>query len=144
MQALLATAAELRDRHKGRTVTYSPKIFVPLTNLCRDFCGYCTFRKAPDEPGAKTMTFDEVLRVVRQGKALGCTEVLFSLGDKPEAIYPEMKQFLGRKRLSTNPGLSIEACRVVLEETGILPHSNPGVMGRGDLQRLKEVNPAWD
>ena len=86
LQALLATAAEVRDRHKGRTVTYSPKIFVPLTNLCRDFCGYCTFRKAPDELGAKTMTLDEVLLSVRQGKALGCTEVLFSLGDKPEAI----------------------------------------------------------
>ena len=69
LQELLATAAELRDRHKGRTVTFSPKVFVPLTNLCRDFCGYCTFRKAPGEPGAKTMTLAEVLRVVRQGKA---------------------------------------------------------------------------
>ena len=69
LQALLATAAELRDRHKGRIVTFSPKIFVPLTNLCRDFCGYCTFRKAPDEPGAKTMTLEEVLRVGAPGKA---------------------------------------------------------------------------
>src|SRR5262245_65294502 len=85
---LLSTAAELRDRHKGRIVTFSPKVFVPLTNLCRDFCGYCTFRKAPDEVGAKTMTLEEVLGVVRRGKSLGCTEVLFSLGDKPEAIYP--------------------------------------------------------
>jgi len=88
LQALLETAADIRNHHKGRTVTFSPKIFVPLTNLCRDFCGYCTFRKAPDEPGAKTMTQDEVLRIVNQGKRLGCTEVLFSLGDKPEAIYP--------------------------------------------------------
>src|SRR6187200_894834 len=94
---LLATAAELRDRHKGRTVTFSPKVFVPLTNLCRDFCGYCTFRKAPDEPGAKTMTLDEVLRIVNHGKRLGCTEVLFGLGDKPEAIYPEMKKFLSQR-----------------------------------------------
>src|SRR5262245_1004105 len=88
LNSLLSTAAELRDRHKGRIVTFSPKVFVPLTNLCRDFCGYCTFRKAPDEVGAKTMTLDEVLGVVRRGKSLGCTEVLFSLGDKPEAIYP--------------------------------------------------------
>ena len=101
LQALINTAAQVRDNHKGRVVTFSPKIFVPLTNLCRDFCGYCTFRKAPDEPGAKTMTLDEVLRVVLQGKLLGCTEVLFSLGDKPEAIYPEMKEFLAeRARLS--------------------------------------------
>src|ERR1044071_5215759 len=67
-ESLLAAAAALRDRHKGKVVTFSPKIFVPLTNLCRDFCGYCTFRKAPGEPGAKTMTIEEVLRVAHQGK----------------------------------------------------------------------------
>ncbi len=142
LHALRAAAAQLRDRHKGRVVTFSPKIFVPLTNLCRDFCGYCTFRKAPDEPGAKSMTLDEVLRVVRQGKLLGCTEVLFSLGDKPEAIYPEMKQFLAERGHQRTLDYLVEACRVVLEETGLLPHSNPGVMGRGDLQRLREFNPS--
>jgi 7,8-didemethyl-8-hydroxy-5-deazariboflavin synthase CofG subunit len=140
LDALLSAAAQLRDRHKGRVVTFSPKIFVPLTNLCRDFCGYCAFRKAPDEPGAKTMTLDEVLRVVRQGKLLGCVEVLFSLGDKPEAIYPEMKQFLAERGHQRTLDYLVEACRAVLEETGLLPHSNPGVMGRGDLQRLKEFN----
>jgi len=138
--SLLAAAAEVRDRSKGRVVTFSPKIFVPLTNLCRDFCGYCTFRKAPDEPGAKTMTINEVLRVVRQGKLLGCTEVLFSLGDKPEAIYPEMKQFLTSEGYHRTLSYLYEACRTVLEETELLPHANPGVMGRADLQRLKEVN----
>ncbi len=142
LQALLAAAAELRDRHKGRVVTFSPKVFLPLTNLCRDFCGYCTFRKAPDEPGAKTMTLDEVLVVVRQGKLLGCTEVLFSLGDKPEAIYPEMKEFLAERGHQRTLDYLFDACRVVLEDTGLLPHSNPGVMGRGDLQRLKKVNPS--
>src|SRR5918999_6108389 len=76
-ELLLATAAELRNRSKGKTVTFSPKIFVPLTNLCRDFCGYCTFRKAPDDSGAKTMTLNEVVDVARRGKLLGCTEVLF-------------------------------------------------------------------
>ena len=139
---LLSVAAEVRDQHKGRVVTFSPKIFVPLTNLCRDFCGYCTFRKAPDEPGAKTMTVDEVLRVVRRGKALGCTEVLFSLGDKPEAIYPEMKQFLAERGHQRTLDYLLEACRIVVEETALLPHANPGVMGRGDLQRLKEFNPS--
>lgn len=140
LSSLLATAARLRDLNKGRVVTFSPKIFVPLTNLCRDFCGYCTFRKAPDESGAKTMTLDEVLRVVRQGKALGCTEVLFSLGDKPEAIYPEMKQFLAARGHQRTLDYLVDACRVVVEETALLPHANPGVMGRGDLQRLKEFN----
>ena len=119
-EALLATAAQLRDRHKGRIVTFSPKVFVPLTNLCRDFCGYCTFRKAPDEAGAKTMTLEEVLRVVQQGKLLGCTEVLFSLGDKPEAIYPEMKQFLAERGHQRTLDYLYEACRVVLEETELV------------------------
>jgi len=142
LQALIAVAAELRDRHKGRVVTFSPKVFVPLTNLCRDFCGYCTFRKAPDETGAKTMTLEEVLSVVGQGKMLGCTEVLFSLGDKPEAIYPEMKQFLTERGHQRTLDYLHEACRAVVEETGLLPHSNPGIMGKGDLRRLREVNPS--
>jgi 7,8-didemethyl-8-hydroxy-5-deazariboflavin synthase CofG subunit len=140
LQALLETAADIRNHHKGRTVTFSAKIFVPLTNLCRDFCGYCTFRKAPDEPGAKTMTRDEVFRIVNRGKRLGCTEVLFSLGDKPEAIYPEMKQFLSQRGHHRTLDYLHESCRSVLEETGLLPHSNPGVMDRGDLERLKQVN----
>ncbi|HSF59571.1 MAG TPA: 7,8-didemethyl-8-hydroxy-5-deazariboflavin synthase CofG [Candidatus Binatia bacterium] len=140
LHLLLGAAAQVRDRAKGKVVTFSPKIFIPLTNLCRDFCGYCTFRKAPDEPGAKTMTIDEVLRVARQGKALGCCEVLFSLGDKPEAIYPEMKSFLAEQGYQRTLDYLYEACRVVLEETGLLPHSNPGVMGKRDLRRLKEVN----
>ena len=140
LTALLEVASELRDRYKGKTVTFSPKVFIPLTNLCRDFCGYCTFRKAPDEPGAKIMTFDEVLRVVHQGKLLGCTEVLLSLSDKPEAIYPEMRDFLAQVGLRRTLDYLYEACGVVLEETGLLPHSNPGLMGRRDLRRLKEVN----
>lgn len=140
LEELLTAAAELRDRYKGKVVTFSPKIFIPLTNLCRDFCGYCTFRKAPNETGAKTMALDEVLPVVQQGKLLGCTEVLLSLGDKPEAIYPEMKAFLAAQGLQRTLDYLYEACKAVLDETQLLPHSNPGVMGRRDLQRLKEVN----
>ena len=137
---LLATASEVRDRHKGRTVTFSPKLFIPLTNLCRDFCGYCTFRKAPGEPGARTMTLDEVLQVVLQGRRLGCAEVLFSLGDRPEAIYPEMRDFLEQLGLRRTLDYLYDACKIVLEETGLLPHSNPGLMGKKDLARLREVN----
>jgi 7,8-didemethyl-8-hydroxy-5-deazariboflavin synthase CofG subunit len=140
LAALVRTAALLRDHYKGRVVTFSPKVFVPLTNLCRDFCGYCTFRKAPNEPGAQTMSLEHVLRVVRRGKALGCTEILFSLGDKPEAIYAEMKEFLRARGHQRTLDYLIEACRAVVEKTGLLPHSNPGIMGRGDLQRLREVN----
>ena len=138
--ALLSSAAELRDRHKGKTVTFSPKLFIPLTNLCRDFCGYCTFRRAPDEAGARTMTLDEVRRVVLQGQGLGCTEVLFSLGDRPEAIYPEMRDFLSRMGLRRTLDYLYQACKMVLEESALLPHSNPGLMGKRDLARLKQVN----
>jgi 7,8-didemethyl-8-hydroxy-5-deazariboflavin synthase CofG subunit len=140
LEVLLTAAAELRDRSRGKVVTFSPKVFVPLTNLCRDFCGYCTFRKAPGEPGAKTMMIEEVLQIARHGQLLGCSEVLFSLGDKPEAIYPEMKHFLAEKGFQRTLDYLYEACKIVLEETGLLPHSNPGVMGKRDLQRLKEVN----
>ncbi|MDP6559749.1 MAG: radical SAM protein, partial [Candidatus Binatia bacterium] len=137
---LLEIACELRHRHKGKTVTFSPKVFVPLTNLCRNFCGYCTFRRAPEEAGAKTMTLEEVLQVATQGKRLGCTEVLFSLGDRPEAIYPEMRHFLAQSGYQRTLDYLYDACHVVLEKTGLLPHSNPGLMGRKDLRRLKEVN----
>jgi FO synthase len=140
LQTLLWAAAALRDQSKGRIVTYSPKIFLPLTNLCRDFCGYCTFRKAPGELGAKTMTLEEVLRVASQGKRLGCIEALFSLGDKPEAIYPEMRDFLRQRGHRRTLDYLYEACRAVLEETELLPHANPGVMAKGDLERLREVN----
>lgn len=140
MAALLRAAGELRTRHKGRVVTFSPKVFIPLTNLCRDFCGYCTFRRAPEEAGAKTMTIDEVLRVVRQGKALGCAEALFSLGDRPEAIYPEMRRRLAELGHSRTLDYLVDVCQVVLSETGLLPHSNPGLMGRKDLERLKTAN----
>lgn len=140
VRLLLEAASVLRDRCKGKTVTFSPKIFIPLTNLCRDFCGYCTFRKAPGEAGAKTMTLDEVLSVARKGRALGCTEALFSLGDRPEAIYGEMRRFLEAMGLKRTLDYLYEACKLVLEETGLLPHSNPGLLGVGDLKRLREVN----
>jgi 7,8-didemethyl-8-hydroxy-5-deazariboflavin synthase CofG subunit len=140
LSLLLETASALRDQHKQQIITFSPKVFLPLTNLCRDFCGYCTFRRAPGEPGAKTMTLEEVIEVARRGQELGCTEVLFSLGDKPEAIYSELREFLHQVGARSTLDYLYSACRVVLEETLLLPHSNPGVMGRRDLARLKEVN----
>src|SRR5438046_5557240 len=93
---LLAAAREARDRFKPGVITYSRKVFIPLTNLCRDYCGYCVFRKDPGDAGAHTMTPDEVLEVVRNGERLGCTEALFSLGDKPELLFPEMRATLHR------------------------------------------------
>ncbi len=94
LPALLAAALEAKQRFKPGVITYSRKVFIPLTNLCRDYCGYCIFRRDPGEPGAHTMTPDEVLEVARAGEKMGCTEALFSLGDKPELAFPEMRATL--------------------------------------------------
>jgi len=141
-EALLVAAADLRNRFKGCCVTYSKKVFIPLTNLCRDYCGYCTFRKDPGQPGAKTMTPDEVLEVAEAGSRLGCKEALFSLGDRPEAIFPEMRETLARLGHRTTLSYLAEMCERVLNETGLLPHANPGLMGRKDLERLRQFNPS--
>ena len=138
--ALLHVADALRARHHGDVITYSRKVFLPLTNLCRDYCGYCTFRKDPGDAGAKTMTPDEVLEVATAGAKLGCKEALFSLGDKPEALFPEMRQELARYGHRRTLEYLAEMCQLVLEHTPLLPHANPGVMGPKDLERLRAVN----
>ena len=105
LPAVLEAAAALRDRGKGRTVTYSRKVFLPLTNLCRDDCGYCTFKRDPGQPGARTMELDEVLAVCEAGARLGCKEALLSLGDKPEARFPEHREWLAPPGLPDDDGL---------------------------------------
>ncbi len=139
LEALLATAAAVRDRFKGRSVSYSRKVFIPLTHLCRDYCGYCTFRADPQAGVEPYMLPDEVLEVAEAGRKAGCKEALFSLGDQPERIFPEAKEFL--KKLGFDRTLDYLAmCELVLETTGLLPHSNPGLMGADDLRRLRETN----
>ena len=140
LSALLDAAAALRDRGHGRRITFSAKVFIPLTTLCRDYCGYCTFRKDPGEPGAFTMTPEQVLALARAGARLGAKEALFSLGDKPEALFPEHRAFLRRMGHRTTLGYLRAVSEQVLEETGLLPHANPGLMGARDLAALREVN----
>jgi FO synthase len=137
---LLARASEMRDAGRGRVVTFSKKIFVPLTTLCRDYCGYCTFRRDPGEPGAHTMTPDEVVALAQAGARLGAKEALFSLGDKPEAAFAEHRDFLRRHGHRTTLGYLREMCALTLRESSLLPHANPGVMGERDLAALREVN----
>src|ERR1700691_5952184 len=140
LPALMETAAAVRDRLKGRSVSYSKKVFIPLTHLCRDYCGYCTFRADP-QPGMRAyMLPDEVLAVAEAGRRAGCKEALFSLGDQPERIFPEAKEFL--KKLGFKRTLEYLAAmsELVVEKTGLLPHSNPGLMGADDLRRLRETN----
>jgi len=137
---LLAAASELRARCKGNVVTFSKKVFIPLTTLCRDYCGYCTFRKDPGEPGAHFMTAEEVLALAEQGRRAGCKEALFSLGDQPERIFPEAREFLRRQGFTRTLDYLAAMCELVLDRVGLLPHANPGVMDRAILERLKNSN----
>jgi len=140
LPALLDAASAVRDRGRGRRITFSAKVFVPLTTLCRDYCGYCTFRKDPGEPGAFTMTPDQVLALVKAGEGLGAKEALFSLGDKPEALFPEHREFLRRMGHRTTLDYLRAVSELVLRETGLLPHANPGLMSERDLAGLREVS----
>jgi FO synthase len=137
---ILAAAAALCDRGKGRTVTYSRKVFIPLTNLCRDDCGYCTFKRDPGQPGARTMELDEVLAVCEAGARLGCKEALLSLGDKPEARFPEHREWLRHRGYRTTMDYVVAASQAVATETGLLPHANPGLMTDRDLAGLRPWN----
>src|SRR5947209_3453707 len=139
---LLARARAARDRFKPGVITYSRKVFIPLTNLCRDYCGYCTFRRDPGQPGAHTMTPDEDLRVAREGEKLGCTEGLFSLGDKPELIFPEMRETLRKLGYRSTLHYLKAMCELVLRETSLLPHPNPGLMSAEWIARLAKVSPS--
>jgi FO synthase len=136
---LLARAGEMRDRGRGRRVTFSKKVFVPLTTLCRDYCGYCTFRRDPGQPGAHTMTPGEVVALAQAGGRMGAKEALFSLGDKPEARFAEQREFLRRHGHRTTLGYLRAMCALTLAESPLLPHVNPGVMGERDLAALREV-----
>lgn len=139
---LLAAAFATKRKFKSNLITYSRKVFIPLTNLCRDYCGYCTFRRDPGQPGAHTMTPDEVLAVVRAGEKLGCTEALFSLGDKPELIFPEMRDVLRRLGYNSTLHYLEGMCELVLRETSLLPHPNPGLLSAEWITRLKRVSPS--
>ena len=142
LSALMARASALRDAGFGRPVSYSRKVFIPLTKLCRDVCHYCTFARPP-RPGERAyMTLDEVLDVARQGARAGCREALFTLGDKPELRYPQARDELEALGYPTTIAYLVAAARAVLDETGLLPHANPGVVTRDELIALREVCPS--
>src|SRR5467141_236393 len=140
LSQLLASATELRAQGKGNVITYSKKVFIPLTTLCRDYCSYCTFRKDPGQPGAHFMTPEEVLALAERGRQAGCKEALFSLGDQPERIFPEASEFLSNQGFTRTLDYLAAMCELVLEKTGLLPHANPGVRDRAALMHLKDSN----
>ena len=140
LDELLAEARRVRDGRPGSgVVTYSPKVFIPLTTLCRDVCGYCTFARPPRRGDRAFMSEEEVLSVARAGADAGCTEALFTLGDKPERRYRVARNELAALGCSTTIEYLARCAALVLEETGLLPHLNPGVMTREELERLRPV-----
>ena len=138
--ALMEAARGVRDRRSGDVVTFSPKIFIPLTELCRDVCRYCTFAKTPGNVRAPYLTVDQAIDIARRGAEAGCTEALFTLGDQPERRYRAAREALARMGFESTIDYLVHAARRVHEETGLLPHVNPGVMTRGELARLREVS----
>lgn len=140
--ALWAAAAVLRDRGRPPVVTYSRKVFIPLTNLCRDVCTYCTFARTPGDGVAHTMTPDEILGVAAAGARMGCKEALFTLGDRPEVRFESHRVQLKRLGYGSTHEYLVAMCRRVLEETGLLPHPNAGILSRRELSELREVSPS--
>ena len=139
-ETVVRGAGSLRDGSTGPRITFSKKVFVPLTQLCRDDCGYCTFARPP-RPGERAyMTLDEVLEVARAGEKAGCAELLFTLGDKPERKWRQAKEELEAMGFATTLEYLIAACRAVLAETSLLPHTNPGALTYEEAVALREVS----
>lgn len=138
---LLKAATELNDHARpDKWVTYSRKAFIPLTNLCMDRCGYCTFVKGPRQKDAYTMSPEDVLRVVRRASTLGCKEVLISLGDHPERRHPEMAELLHSLGFDSTPEYVAYISRMIVEETGLLPHTNCGTLDGGEIEAIARWN----
>jgi FO synthase len=140
LEELCTEARRLREAGHGTLVTYSPKVFIPLTKLCRDVCHYCTFARPPRRGEHPFMSVDEVLEIARAGSNAGCREALFTLGDKPELRYRVARDELAALGCSTTLEYLARAAGAVLEETGLLPHLNPGVMTPGDIRALRDVS----
>jgi len=140
LSELMERASKKRDAYWGKMITYSKKVFVPLTNMCRDTCSYCTFVKHPDDPEAKIMSPDEVLGFARKGENSGCKELLFSLGEKPEKRYVKPKKALAALGYESMTDYLYDMCKLVIEKTSLLPHVNAGTLSEFELKKLKNVS----
>jgi FO synthase len=140
LAAMMTTAALLRDRGHGANISYSRKVFIPLTKLCRDSCHYCTFAQPPHRAAAAYLSPDEVLEIARAGAQAGCHEALFTLGDNPELRYGAARAALQQLGYATTLDYLAAMAELVAKETGLLPHLNPGVMSLDDVQRLRRVS----
>ncbi|MEO6627826.1 MAG: 7,8-didemethyl-8-hydroxy-5-deazariboflavin synthase CofG, partial [Aquihabitans sp.] len=142
LSELLAEARAVRDLHHGTRITFSPKVFIPLTMLCRDKCGYCTFAQPPARLEAPYLTPEQVLKIARQGAAAGCHEALFTLGERPEERYPLAAQWLADNGYPSTVDYLVAMAKLVVSETGLLPHANAGALYASELDALRAVAPS--
>ena len=142
LDQLLVEAQKIRDHAFGTRVTYSPKVFIPLTMLCRDKCGYCTFAQPPARLENPYLTPDQVLAIAKQGARRGCHEALFTLGERPELRYDVAKQWLSDNGYDSTVHYLHDMAALVLAETGLLPHANAGALYRDELAMLRSVSPS--
>ncbi len=140
LNSLLALAKDLRDEKKGFTITYSRKVFIPLTYLCRDTCSYCTYKKEPKQVQVM-LEPEQVLAIVEYGKRYGCTEALIVTGERPEQRYPEVKEWLNTKGFKSTPEYISYISNLILE-AGLLPHTNAGILNAREMLMLRETNPS--
>ena len=139
---LFELADRIRKSSKGNVVTYSRKVFIPLTNLCRDTCSYCTYKREPNDPKAVMMKPEQVLEIAEKGKKAKCTEALFMTGERPEQKYDEAREWLKSLGYSSTTEYIIHMSELVLKKTGLLPHTNPGNMTTEEMLALRESNPS--
>ncbi|MBU3689778.1 MAG: 7,8-didemethyl-8-hydroxy-5-deazariboflavin synthase [Acidimicrobiales bacterium mtb01] len=142
LDELMAMARRIRDEHHGTRVTFSPKVFIPLTMLCRDTCGYCTFAQPPARLESPYLSPDEVLAIAKQGAKHGCHEALFTLGEAPEERYSVAREWLDAHGYASTVDYLAAMAKLVIDETGLLPHANAGALNRDDLLRLRAVSPS--
>ena len=128
LPSLMEQARAVRDARTGTRITFSPKVFIPLTMLCRDKCGYCTFAQPPARLDAPFLTPEQVLKIARQGAAKGCHEALFTLGERPEERYPVAAEWLAEHGYASTVDYLVAMARLVVAETGLLPHANAGAL----------------
>ena len=142
LERLMADAREVRDRRHGVRVTFSPKVFIPLTMLCRDSCGYCTFAQPPARLDEPYLDPDAVLSIARRGAAVGCHEALFTLGERPELRYEVARRWLADHGYDSTLHYLHDMAELVLAEAGLLPHANAGALHRDELAALRPVSPS--
>ena len=139
-EKLMTIASNIRDEGHGQVISFSKKVFIPLTQLCRDVCHYCTFAQTPKKLQSPYLKPEQLIEIARKGAEAGCKEVLFTLGDKPETRYPLARKWLNENGYTSTIDYLEDMARTVFRETGLIPHLNPGLMSANELARLKEVS----